>query len=87
MNFGTRTNTGEVVNAARLLYTVDCEEHVLMSNPKEAARHLLASISESLNVGPDEVARVAGQFITPGGNQAYRVRLNGRTVYVTVPED
>jgi len=30
---------------------------------------------------------VAGQFITPGGNQAYRVRLNGRTVYVTVPED
>jgi len=40
-----------------------------MSNPKEAARHLLASISESLNVGPDEVARVAGQFITPGGNR------------------
>jgi len=58
-----------------------------MSNPEETARRLLDSISESLNVDPDNVARVAGQFITPEGNQVYPVRLSGRMVYVTVPED
>jgi hypothetical protein len=31
---------------------------------------------------------VAGQqFITPHGNQVYPVQMNGRTVFVTVPED
>ena len=33
-----------------------------MSNPEEAARRLLDSISESLNVEPGKLARV---FITP----------------------
>ena len=58
-----------------------------MNSPEEAARRLLDGISESLNVEPGKLARVAGQFITPSGNQVYPVRLNGRTVYVTVPED
>jgi len=58
-----------------------------MNSPEEAARRLLEGISESLNVEPGKLARVAGQFITPSGNQVYPVRLNGRTVYVTVPED
>jgi len=57
-----------------------------MSNPEEA-RRLLDSISESLNLDPAKLARVAGEFITPEGNQVYRVQLNGRTAYVTVPED
>ena len=58
-----------------------------MSNPAEPARRLLDSMSESLDLDPGMLARVAGQFITPSGNQVYPVRLNGRTVYVTVPED
>ncbi len=40
-----------------------------------------------MNVDPDKLARVAGQFITPNGNQVYPARINGRTVYVTIPED
>ena len=43
--------------------------------------------SETLSVDPDKLARVAGQFITPNGNQVYPVQMNGRTVYVTIPED
>lgn len=66
---------------------MDREEHVPMSSPEEVARRLLDSISESLKLDPGKLARVAGQFITPDGNQVYPVRLNGRTVYVTVPED
>ncbi len=58
-----------------------------MSTPEEAARRLLDSISESAKVEPDKLARVEGQFITPDGCQVYPVRRNGRTVYVTVPED
>lgn len=56
-----------------------------MNNPEEAARLLLDSISESLALDRCKVARVAGQVITPSGNQVYPVRLNGRTVYVTLP--
>jgi hypothetical protein len=58
-----------------------------MSSPEEAARRLLDSISESLDIDPGKLARVAGQFLTPDGNQVYHVWFNGRTVYVTVPED
>ncbi|HLM81390.1 MAG TPA: hypothetical protein VK302_12270 [Terriglobales bacterium] len=58
-----------------------------MSSPEEVVRHLLDDISESLNFDPDKLARVAGQFITPNGNQVYPVQINGRTVYVTIPED
>ena len=58
-----------------------------MESREEAARRLLDSVSESLELDPAKLARVAGQFITPEGNQVYRVRLGGRTVYVTVPED
>ena len=58
-----------------------------MSNPEETARPLLDSISESLDLDPGKLARVAGQVITPSGNQVYPVRLNRRTVYVTLPED
>jgi hypothetical protein len=58
-----------------------------MSSPEESARRLLDSISESLDCDPDKLARVAEQFITPEGNQVYPVRLNGRTAYVTIPED
>ena len=58
-----------------------------MSRPEETARRLLDSISESLDIDPGKLARVAGQFITPTGNQVYPVRLNGRTAYVTIPED
>lgn len=49
---------------------------------------ILDGISESLSIDPDKLARVAGQFITPNGNQVYPVQIkNGRTVYVAVPED
>jgi hypothetical protein len=58
-----------------------------LNSPERAARRMLDSISESLDLDPGKLARVAGQFITPSGNQVYPVRLNGRTVYVTVPED
>jgi hypothetical protein len=54
---------------------------------EQVASRLLDSISESLNVDPDKLARVAGQFITPNGNQVYPIQMNGRTVYVTIPED
>jgi hypothetical protein len=36
---------------------------------------------------PDKLARVAGQFITANGNQVYPVQINGRKVFVTIPED
>ena len=58
-----------------------------MSSPEEAARRLLDGVSESLDLDPGKLARVEGQFITPEGNQVYRVRINGRAAYVTVPED
>ena len=41
-----------------------------MTNP-EAARRLLDSISEFLDLDPGKLAQVAGQFITPSGNQVY----------------
>jgi len=63
------------------------EEHVSMNNPEEAARRLLDGISESLDLDPGKLARVEGQFITPEGNQVYPVRLDGKTAYVTIPED
>ncbi len=53
----------------------------------ERVRRLLDSISDPLDCDSDELARVAGQFITPHGNQVYPVEMNGRTVYVTVPEE
>jgi len=58
-----------------------------MNNPEEAARRLLDSISESLDLDPGKLAHVAGEFITPSGNQVYQVRIGGGTAYVTVPED
>ncbi len=57
-------------------------------NSEQDASRLLDSISEPMNVDPDKLARVAGQFITPNGNQVYPVQIkNGRTEYVTIPED
>lgn len=53
----------------------------------QEAASLLENINESLSVDPDKLARVAGQFITPNGSQIYPVRMNGGTVYVTIPED
>jgi len=53
----------------------------------QEAASLLENINESLSVDPDKLARVAGQFITPNGSQVYPVRMNGGTVYVTIPED
>lgn len=58
-----------------------------MRSTEENARRLLEGISESLNPDPGKLARVAGQFITPQGNQVYRIRLGGKTEYVTIPED
>lgn len=58
-----------------------------MRDPEEAARRFLDSVSESLDPDPGKLARVAGQFITPEGDQVYRVRLGGRTSYLTIPED
>jgi hypothetical protein len=58
-----------------------------MNSPEEAARRLLDSISESLDIEPDKLARVAGQFITPEGNQVYPVRINGTMACVTIPEE
>jgi hypothetical protein len=43
--------------------------------------------ANALEIDPDKLARVAGQFITPNGNQVYPVQINGRTVFVTIPED
>lgn len=57
------------------------------SRKQVAASRLLHSISESLDLDPDKLAHVAGQFITPDGNQVYPVRINGRTVFVTIAED
>jgi hypothetical protein len=59
-----------------------------MRSREEAAR-LLDNISESLSVDvdPDRLARVAGQFITPDGHQVYQFQMNGRTAFVTIPED
>ena len=54
---------------------------------EQIAKRLLDGISESLSINPDRLARVAGQYITPNGNQVYPVRINGRTVHVTIPED
>jgi len=57
-----------------------------MESREHAARRLLENVSESLDPDPAKLARVAGQ-LTPEGNQVHRVRLGGRTVYVTIPED
>ena len=57
-------------------------------NSEQGTSRLLDSLSESINIDPDKLARVAGQFITPNDNQVYPVQIkNGRTVYVTIPED
>jgi hypothetical protein len=58
-----------------------------MMRPEEGARRLLEGIGESLDLDPGKLARVEGQLVTPEGNQVYRVRLGGRTAYVTIPED
>jgi hypothetical protein len=58
-----------------------------MERTEENARGLLHEISESLDIDPGKLARVEGQLITSAGNQVYRVRLGGRTAYVTIPED
>ncbi len=58
-----------------------------MESKEEAARRLLESVSECLDLDPGKLAFVAGQFVTPQGNQVYRVRLGGRTEYVAIPED
>jgi len=58
-----------------------------VKSTEENARRLLEGISESLDIDPGKLARVEGQFITPAGNQVYRVRLGGKIAYVTVPED
>ncbi len=42
------------------------EKLAIMTTPEEAARRLLDSISEPLDIDPGKLARVAGQFITPG---------------------
>jgi hypothetical protein len=54
---------------------------------EQVASRFLDGISESLHLDPDKLAHVAGQFITPNGNQVYPAQMNGRTVYVTIPED
>lgn len=58
-----------------------------MESNEETARHLLHEISEALDIDPGKLARVEGQFITPAGNQVYRVRLGSKTELVTIPED
>jgi hypothetical protein len=58
-----------------------------MNSKEESARRLLVDVSESLDIDPGKLARVADQFITPEGNQVYRVWLGGRKAYVTIPED
>jgi hypothetical protein len=58
-----------------------------VKSTSENARRLLHEMSESLDVDPGKVAHVEGQFITPAGNQVYRVRLGGKTEFVTIPED
>jgi hypothetical protein len=58
-----------------------------MESNEETARRLLHEISESLDIDPGKLARVGGQFITPEGNQVYRVRLRGKISYVTIPEE
>jgi hypothetical protein len=57
------------------------------SRQQVAPSRFLDSISESPNLDPDKLGRVAGQFLTPHGNQVYPVQINGRTVFVTIPED
>ena len=49
-----------------------------MNSREEVASRLLHSISESLDLDPDKLARVAGQFITPHGNQVYPLQISGR---------
>jgi hypothetical protein len=51
------------------------------------ASRFLDSISESLSIEPNKLARVEGQFLAPNGLQVYPVRHGGRTAYVTIPED
>lgn len=58
-----------------------------MNSREQVASRLLNSISESLDLEPDKLARVAGQFITRNGNQVYPLQMNGRTVFVAIPED
>jgi hypothetical protein len=56
-------------------------------NSERMPGRLLDGISESISIEPDTLARVAEQFITPSGHQVYPVWINGRMVYLTVPED
>ncbi len=58
-----------------------------MERTEDNAPRLLHEMSESLDIDPGKLARVEGQFITPAGNQVYRVRLGAKTEFVTIPED
>jgi hypothetical protein len=58
-----------------------------LNSREQVVSRLLDSIGESLYFDPDKLARVAGQFITPNGNQVYPVQINGRKMFVTIPED
>ena len=58
-----------------------------MNSQERVPSRLLKSITESLNIDPDNLAHVAGRFITPNGIEVYPVQINGRTVFVTIPED
>lgn len=58
-----------------------------MNSREQVASRLLNSVSESPDLEPDKLARVAGQFITPNGNQVYPLQMNGRAVFVAIPED
>lgn len=49
-------------------------------------RSLLLGLGESLDVSADGVVCVAGEFITPNGNQVYPVQFHGGRRYVTIPE-
>jgi len=51
------------------------------------ASRFLDSISESLSIEPNKLARMEGQFIAPNGLHVYPVRHSGKTAYVTIPED
>ena len=58
-----------------------------MNSQERVASRLLKSITESLNIDPDNLAHGAEQFITPNGIEVYPVQINRRTVFVTIPED
>ena len=58
-----------------------------MNTRKQVTSRLLDSISESLDPDPGKLAHVAGEFITPHGNQVYPIQFGGKTVFVTIPGD